>query len=298
MKKILIVFLSVITIVSLSGCSNDINYKKEIDKMVSEEIHKYMFNISFDNDYNIMYDKNNNIVYTNEINSDMAASILLLDGYMTLNLDLIFSKVDKTVEEVTTYYENKEIYSISDVFNMVLVYNVLDLDLTKLEDYCTELTYEDLGYYDYITAIKCLNLLEVNTELKEELFNIYLDFNNQSYIDADVASMIVVAFQGDAPKEYVDYLFSIIQTNGYVDGFGDIPCSSSIAQVALALISEGYHYSNNIVTNALFDFKSDGGFKNKLEDEEVELSFASPQSFKAIVATYLYEDTGKKIVLY
>ncbi len=292
MKKLIIILLSIVAFISVSGCSNKIDFGKELDNMIKNEIQYYL----------LKEDVNNKGSYTNEFTNDMAASVLVLENYKTINLKLVLSKIDKDIDEIKSYYETKDINSIYDVFNMLLVYHMLEIDLDRLIDYCEELTITDLTSYDYVTAINCLSILddkiEDNTELKAKLVSKISDISTLDYIDSDVASMIILTYQGRAPKAYIDYIFENISNEGYVNGFGDKASSSSMSQVVCALISEGYSYGNNIVTKALFDFKTSIGFKNLLTDETGDLAYASPQAFKAISATYVFEKTGKKPILY
>ncbi len=292
MKKIFIFLLSVFSIVSLTGCSTN-DFEDIVMDLINNDIHLYTLSSYID-------EETNEVSYDYYLNNDIAVAILMLNSYIQIDLETIINKVDKDINELKDAYEAMEI-SVDTGYNMILAYKVLDLDLEKLTNYYTNLTKDDLSSWNYITTINCLNMLGVNDVLKDELITIVSDYETMSsdeYFDADTASMIIVALQGSAPTGFKNYLLEQIDSNSYISTWGAANAAST-AQGVIALMTEGLKYNNNSVSKALLDFKfSDGGFKWLLEDDCADFDYSSPQVFLALSVTYLFEETGNKILLY
>lgn len=285
MKKILCLFLLLLTV---TACSSN-SYEWIVNDIINDELHEYILQS--------YYDYETDEVITSKISNEIAISIIILKSYYSIDLDIVFKKANSSLDDITSYYENLEISDIYTAYNMILSYKLLGLDLSELEKYCDALTFDDLGYYDYLTAINCFNMLEVNDKLKNDLIDMYKDFDSQSYMDADYAAMIVVALQGEADYKYQEYLIKSVNDNKVVNYSGEFSCSST-SQVQIAFMSLGLIYSRNSLVDSLMDFKTTSGFKEYLMDEESDLSYASPQAFLAISMTYLNEQTGNKVILY
>lgn len=303
MKKIFCLFLFASSIL-LSGCTTKINFEKEVVKIINSELSNYIFQSYADYE-------TGETVSTNLISNDVASALLLLNNKLTIDLNNLLESAESSIEEVKSDYEDMVIYDVYSAFNMILVYNLLELDLTRFEEYFTELTLEDIstGYvwdvYTHITAINCLSMLNVNSELKQTLIAKYdtiaeleelAKLDDYFSLDADLISSLVISFQGNAPTEFKTLLVKFIESDG-VHFYGEPGCSST-AMVVIAMLSEGLIYNQNKLSDVLLDFKIDGGFKQYLDDTTVDLSYASPQGFAALASTFLYEETGSKVVLY
>lgn len=298
MKKIFLLFITMITCFSLTACGNSV--EDYLQEYIKDELHDYVF--GHYTDY-----ETGELVKTTSINNDVATAILLLDGYINIDLDSLFTKAGTSLEKVTKTYEDMYIWNVSTAFNMTLVYLLLDLDLTSLENYFEDMT---LSYIDategwggvvydstYLTVINCLNMLGVNDSLKTELIAKFDNINDLSYIDADLASMIVISLQGSAHQDYLDYIYSKITYKGVSNWSGEMSCSST-SQVLMALMSEGIVYRNNALVDYVLSFRTTNGFKEYLDDENRDLSFASPQGFCALATAYLFEETSNKVLFY
>ena len=90
----------------------------------------------------------------------------------------------------------------------------------------------------------------------------------------------------------VDYLKTNVSAGGYLDYLAS-PSAASTAQGVLGLVSVGLNPSNiegiNVI-EALMAFKKDGGFSNKL-DGNVDMLFATPQVYSALMAYKVFNDT-------
>lgn len=278
MKRILTIF---ILLFSLTGCLFSLSTKDHISNMMKDELHTFIMD-----QYNPL-----------KFNNDAATAILLLQSTIAIDLEMVLEKKDLSLEEVTTYYEELTITDVGTAFNMVLAYNILSLDTDNLESYFKSITKSELSSYDYLTVINALSMLGVNSSLKSSLLKEYDDISKLSYIDADLASMVIIAYQGNAPKEYLDYLYTQITSKG-VKGWDDIENSCSTAYAIIALMSEGVIYNNNKLVDTLLTYKIEGGFKNKLDDTTYDLSFSTPQAFCALASSYLFEQSSNKVILY
>lgn len=315
MKKIFLLFITIITSFALTACSESL--EDHLFSYINDELHDYTFK-SY-NDW-----ETGELVQLDTINNDVATAILMLKNYITIDFETLLTKSDSSIEEVTKTYEEMYIYDVYTAFNMILVYKILDLDLSDLEDYFNTLDIFDFvtsiweedesgnwyevtddngevvlvfDQYKALTAINCLNMLDVNSTLKLKLISEFDNIDNLSYIDADVAAMVIISLQGAASKDYLDYMTSCITSNGVKNFNGDYSCSST-AQVLMALMSQGTIYRNNAVVDYLLNFRTTNGFKEFIDDEERDLSYASPQGFLAIATAYLFEETSNKVLFY
>lgn len=279
MRKIIVLVLCLF----LTGCGND--YKDPLFSYINDELHEYTFVVDVDWD---TYEE----TQTNKIDNNIATAILLLEEYKEISLEELCIKNDKTLEEVTDFYTNREIDSVYTGFNMILVYEILDLDLSELKTYFNNLSIDDLGIWDYTTVINCLNMLKVNTSLKSELENklINLDLDLWGgYFSADNAAMIMVALNGKESKDYYNYILSNVVDNSIVNYTG-VPSCSSTAQASIAFLSQGIIYRDSVLSNSLLKFKNDIGFNEYLNDDIADLKYASPQAFLALAVTYVFEE--------
>lgn len=300
MKKIFLFLITIITTFSLTACSN--SNEDHLRDYIADELHQYVFNYSYNwetNEYN----------YLDTINNDVATSVIMLSNYIPIDLESLLEQSGSSVEEVTTTYEEMEITDVSTAFNMILVYKMLGLDLDDLKTWAGNLTLNYIdstkGYYGvvypqtYLTVINCLNMLNMNASLKTTLIEKFDDFDvvSSSYMDADLASMIVISLQGTAHKDYLDYIYSSITFGGVKNWSDELSCSST-SQVLMALMSQGIVYNNNSVIRNVLSFKTTNGFKEYLDDTTADFSYASPQAFLAITTAYLFEETSNKVLFY
>ncbi len=302
MKKIFLLFVAIITTFCLTGCLNKNSIKDYLFDYSRDELHDYMFNYEYDW-------INDEYYYSNTLNNDTVTGLLLLSGYLDFDIDMILGKVDSSVEEVKETYENMVITDVSTAFNMILVYTLLDLDLTKLETWGRNLTLSYInsteGYYGtvypqtYLTVINSLNMLGVNTTLKNSLISKFDSFDTikADYIDADLAAMIIISLQGSAHQDYLDYLYTTITSKGVANYSGEMSCSST-SMALMALMSEGVVYANNAVVDYVLSFRVEDGFKQYLTDDSRDVSYASPQAFCALATAYLFEETSNKVLFY
>lgn len=294
MKKILLCIM----LFALVGCTSEnpnngstnpevTNHKQLLENYVENELYQYTFT---------------NYWNENEVSNEIATAILMLEGYVDIDFEELCNKNNKTLQEIKSYYENRDIYSIYDVYNMILVYKVLDLGLEKLETYCTDLTNDDLFnsndvslQYNQITALKCLNLLNVNSNLQYILKMEFYDINSLHYKDADFISMITIALNGSNSDDYTDYLLDCLEDGGVYDldwetgQQNKLNCATT-SITSIALIINGIEEGD--MTQELLNFKTNNGFKLYLDDNDADLSYSSPQVFLALTTIYLYNENG------
>lgn len=281
MKKI---FILVLVLFTATGCfNNKVKTEDHLIGIIKDEMHNFVMDHSSGG-------------FSDRFNNDAATTILLLQTNIGIDLEMILDRAGTSLDIVTETYENMEIDSINTAFNMILAYNLLDLELTELTAYFEDLKKSEIIFWDYLTTINCLSMLGVNSKLKSELLELYSDIDDQGYMDADLAALIVVSHQGNAPKEYLEYLYSKITNDGVAGYSGEMSCTST-AQVIIALMSEGIVYKNNGLNDILLNFKVTDGFSEFLEGE-VDYAFASPKAFCALATIYLFEETSNKVLFY
>ncbi len=299
MKKLLLLFISVFTTLSCVACSTN-SLEETMKEYINNELHDYVFQ-SYTDYYT------GDFVQLDTISNDVAIATLMLEGYISYDFDMLLQRADSSIEEVTKTYEDMYISDVSTAYNMMLVYFLLDLDMTDLEEYFEDMTLSYIdsteGWYGvvypqtYLTVINCLNMLDVNNDLKNELIAKFDNFDDLDYIDADLASMIIISLQGGAHQDYLDYLYTTITSSGVKNYSDEFSCSST-SQVLMALMSRGVVYKNNAVVDYVLSFRTTNGFKEYLDDEERDLSYASPQAFLALTTAYLFEETSNRVTFY
>ncbi len=298
MKKILLIIVTCITLVTVTAC-NKSELEEHLHDYISNELAEYTFQ------YQVDWETGEG-KYSNSINNDVATAILLLNSQIQINFENLAKKVGLSIEEVTATYEDMEITDVYTAFNMTLAYQILDLDLDDLKDWAKELSYTDIKAYDSpysgfeyaaLSTINTLNMLGVNDSLKNALISHFDNFNDFTYMDADFASLIVKSLQGEAHKDYLDYLYTQITSEGVKNYSGEVSCSST-SQVLMALMSEGVIYKDNMLFETVLSFRTENGFKEYLDDEERNISYTSPQAFCALATAYLFEETAMKIYFY
>lgn len=267
MKKLLVVLF----IILLPGCISASQKKGMLDSIVQDNI----TNIIFKEDMSL--------------DTDVILSLKLLEGEYSYNLEKIFTDCDTTLEDVKSNYLTKEITSVSVAYNMTVVYDFLNLDTTSLKNYFnSDFTYNE---YDYNSIVRSLKILNINDTLKTSLTNELIQSFTDGYNDADTISMKIITLGLDSPKEALSMLKTYITKDGVL-GYDGEANASSTAQTILALLCLGedlccdHTYDGKNIEDMLYDFYTEDGFKNKIDDEEVDLKFASPQGFLAVSAMY------------
>ena len=201
------------------------------------------------------------------------------------------------MNKVNTYYADYDYSTVGDIFKATVIRKAFNLNLDTAKIKLTEITEVDV--WSYTNGLMALNITGVNNTLKQELLTKINVFTEDDYRDADYAGVALMASaNSDIDK---NPLYNLINTSLSKDGvvtWGEAN-SSSTANVILGLIANGINPTNEEYTTngvnlveALLLYQTDGAFKNKLNGE-VDLTFATPQAFSALVAYKLFVKNQK-----
>ncbi len=270
MKKIFVVLIMVF---SLTGCVSVSPKKSIIDSFIKDDLKEILFTDGLN------------------INNDVILALNLLKETYKYNMDDILLANETSTLEVVDYYKQRDIESVYVAYNMCLVYDFFDLDLTVLKDYFNSDFYYD--EYSYSTIVRCLKMLGVNSTLKSDITTMLVDsFTDNSYNDADTIAMKIITLGLDAPDVALEMLCNYITSEGVL-GWDNEANACSTAQTIIALLCLGedlccdYTYDNKSIEDIFLEFYNGEGFKNKLDDEYIDYFYASPQGFLATVALYI-----------
>lgn len=288
MKKFLIAILCVLTL-SLTGCG-DVEFKnKVLDDLYDDVLEDIIF-------------KKNSLTIINE--TALALNLLIEEDFK-IDLNDLFEENDTTVKKVVDYYKTLEITDVYTAYNMCIVYDLLDIDDSKLKSYFLNPTYDNWGE---LTVLKCLNMLDVNEELEEELeLKIKNSFTINDYNDADVIGLKMMALGDDTPsvaktmlKEYITY--SGVLSADYYDYDANInypgsanACSTAMTIIGLLACDENLsNYSVDGVSlyDMLLLFHKEDGFTSY---DSIDYEYATPQAFLALTCYYISETLNEEV---
>lgn len=291
MKKIFLLVLCMFCI-TLTGCSD-----KEIkDEVLSDFIDEVLEDIIF---------KGDSLTIVNE--TALALNILIEEG-IDIDLDDLFDKNNIELQDVVYYYINLEITDVYTAYNMCLVYELLNINTSKLESYFMDPIFDNWGE---VTVLNCLNILDVNEVLKEELeIKIKNSFTEFDYNDADTIGLKMMALGADTPGVAKDMIKDYITVDGVLsadfydyDSNTNYPGESNACSTAMTIIGllasdeklSDYSVDEITLYEMLLTFKVEGGFEY---NGELDLEYATPQSFLALTCYYISETLDKEVVLY
>jgi len=240
----------------------------------------------------IVYNMENTIEIAN-VDYTLLASLMQAQAY---NYNLF---------DLSNYNYDLKVDSVGSAFNSVVANLVLN-ELTEAQ-INEVLALEASGPYNLISYINTLNVLGEN-ELR--LTNAKKAVDSISFFDADTAAMMIVALAGIQDGEveaYIEELILYLEEQVTEDGIISFTkaSSASTAQTILALIAlgEGPVLNDVNLIEALLGFHTETGFVNNLNDENVDLMFATPQSYAALITYKIARDQlaysdNQSLVLY
>lgn len=240
----------------------------------------------------IIYNMENTIEIAN-VDYTLLASLMQAQAY---NYNLF---------DLSNYNYDLKVDSVGSAFNSVVANLVLN-ELTEAQ-INEVLALEASGPYNLISYINTLNVLGEN-ELR--LTNAKKAVDSISFFDADTAAMMIVALAGIQDGEveaYIEELVLYLEEQVTEDGIISFTkaSSASTAQTILALIAlgEGPFLNDVNLIEALLGFHTETGFVNNLNDENVDLMFATPQSYAALITYKIARDQlaysdNQSLVLY
>ncbi|MFA5693112.1 MAG: hypothetical protein WC907_05790 [Acholeplasmataceae bacterium] len=245
---------------------------------------------SFINDFII--NESNKFINDSKTDQYVLASLVKLNSYGYYNID--FSDYD---------FEDFELSGVKDYLLQSLKNNALGNEFTEAE--LVEIN--DLSSTNLYEVTTILNILDsvygkAELNLRNDLLDTLITTNNP-YMDPDYAGMTLQAvstFKDDNDVEtFKDDMVTYLKDNQNEDGFisYEIANASSTAQGILGLLAIGLNpRDEEFVKNdydlveSLMKYYSDGGFKYKLSDENIDLMFSTPQAFSALAMYKIYRD--------
>lgn len=282
-KKTMFLFLLLLLLTGVISCDKE---KESLDEEVDNIIASFISNYA--DDYLSFADEKvpNYMVVS-------AVKHLEENGY-----DIYLSNYLKK-DDVKRYYEEAEYDSIAKAFSSLIVTKSFDLDIKKIKDYFENVKESDLSKWDYLNAFYAFNILNVNTELKNSLKEKLLIINAEDYRDADYAGGALIALNSiDVNKDCLYELIIPNLSNEGIASWGSVN-SCSTAYSLMGFLAEKTHEEEiKTLRDALIKFNKDGAFLYKLDDEEVDLEFSTPQVFASLVSYKIYLETGKKVNIF
>mgnify|MGYP000925802041 CR=1 FL=1 len=272
MKKLLILLLGLVIL--LTGCGPK---EDELTKDVNKAIDAFITNYAQD------YIKVGEETVLNE-NVILAIKALQDNGY-DVNLNDYASS-----EEVKAYFDGVEITSMNAAYKAVLISRAFGITSDKATTYLKGLTEDDVDVWSYTYGVIALNITKVNKELKDAIVAKLNVIRDEDFRDADYAGYALIAASGmTLDRNPIYKLINDNLTENGVQSWGNANASVT-ASVILGLIADGKspiteEYTTNDVNlvEALLKYENEGAFVNVLA-EDVDLMFATPQAFSALVS--------------
>ena len=208
-------------------------------------------------------------------------------------------------DAVHDYYSNRTYETTGEIVKGVLVGDFFGVDnaialaaLSNLED-------ADVDAYSYTNVLLALKKANINPTLQDNLVTKILDIKEEDYRDADYAGAALMAtYDEEINRSGLFNLFNENITAAGISSWGNAN-SSSTASVILGLVAigenprgESYQAETKDLITMLLDYHVDGAFYYRLEDEQVDLMFSTPQAFAALVAFKLYHYTQEAFCLF
>ncbi|MGI6781663.1 MAG: hypothetical protein ACOX56_02355 [Acholeplasmataceae bacterium] len=282
-RKILIVLLIIFGGFYLVGCEKNED-KKQVETIVNEifENNNSIF-ISEGTDGNILF------------NYDALAGVNLLNknGYK-FDLTKIVSK-----DKVSNYLNSAVINGEGDAFKLLQLARAYGLPIPEsIKNFTRDLASVS-SFYSYPMALTLINTFNNNQTLLTTILADIPTVHTNEWFDADTAAFILATSTTHEVNKsgLYEVIESKITPNG-VKSWDDNPGASSTAMVIIAYTSNKVSLTYDNGTNllhALLNFYDNQkhGFKANAAAEDVDLMFATPQSFAAL-AIYLASLKSKK----
>ncbi|MFA5492935.1 MAG: hypothetical protein WC245_08355 [Bacteroidales bacterium] len=283
MKKIWLVVLLVLGVLTVSGCQAQLD---EVDQNVDRAIDQFIEN------YVTTY------IEEDYVNDYVLASIYHLDPE------------DK--EKILSENLNPNMLLVRDTaYGLIsaLVYeSIVNKDMTESRNILLTKTTENS--YEAPSLLHAAYM--ANGSVNQ--INAYIDViinTDPTSMDADYAGMAMLALSPyqdqEGVLEYIEDLKALIL--GYLSKDGVISWgnanSATTATVIIGLVAIGENPRSEVYTvedidliEALLSYENEGGFKWMHADEDLDLMFSTPQAFTALTLYQLFRKGQKPIYLY
>lgn len=286
-KKMGLVVLCFFLLAGVTGCKKDVkdNLLAKVDLAIDNFIDKQLDNF---------------------INTD---DEVVLDYYTVLSVKALEKsgypiKFDKLVDanKAKTYLDNIDTSSIASLFKVIVMKKTLGFNLDNEKIILASISEVDI--YSYAYGLVATVITDVNENLKNDILSKINIIREEDYRDADYAGVALIACANDDINK--EPLYNLINQSLSSKGvmFWGEESASTTANVILGLMANGIDPTSEAYTTdgvnlieALLQFESNGAFKNKL-DGDIDLMFATPQGFAALVGYKLFKNKQKYNLFY
>lgn len=203
--------------------------------------------------------------------------------------------VDNT--KLTTYFDSYDYSSVASIFKATIIQKALGVNLDTAKAKLNELTEVDQWSYTY--GLIALSITNVNNALKQDLLTKVNVIKAEDFRDADYAGVALMATDNDDIDKKA--LHALIDSSLSKDGIitWDKANSSATANVILGIVASGINPTSEQYTTegvnlieALLSYQKDGAFTNEVAGD-IDLMFATPQAFAALVAYKVFVSNKK-----
>ena len=279
MKKL---FLMLIFLLVFAGCSNN-EQKDVVDQNVDSYVDSFIETMVMDY---VVFEEHEYVVN------------FYVMGALNKLEDFDKSRIDLDENELSIYLNSLEKTPLN-LFKIVISNDFFGLDQTNVINELNLIEAESItSVYDMLNIIYALNVLGIETELKNTFEEYVLDLENNSYSDSDYASQVIIAL---ANRDYDltshrNLIIESLSTEGINSWGNNNSASTAIAVMAFLALNENPRDINGIdLISILFDYKLDNAFKWLKEDSEADLSFSTPQAFSAFLLYQEFKKLDKRI---
>lgn len=286
-KKMWAVLLLVLMLAGATGCQTQIS---EQEKQVNEAIEAFL------DDYVSNYLSVNG--ETIVIDYYVASAIYLLEqsGY-DVNINDYLSD-----SQAQTFIDQLDYTSATNIFKALVIAKAFDIEANLAIDALEALETVDVWSYAYVLI--ALNMTNVNPTLKQTILADINVIRTEDYRDADFAAIALMATTNQSlDQQPFHTLINEALTKDGIFAWGQANAAST-ANVIIGLIalgsdptSEDYTTEGVHLVSALFAYETEGAFANYLDDE-LDLAYATPQGFAALVVYKLFLKNNTAIALF
>lgn len=286
-KKMWAVLLLVLMLAGATGCQTQLS---EQEKQVNEAIEAFL------DDYVSNYLSVNG--ETIVIDYYVASAIYLLEqsGYDVSINDYLSDS------QAQTFIDQLDYTAPTNIFKALVIAKAFEIEANLAIAALEALETVDVWSYAYVLI--ALNMADVNPALKQTILADINVIRSEDYRDADFAAIALMATKDESIDQTpFQSLINEALTKEGIFAWGQANAAST-ANVIIGLIalgidptSEDYTTEEMNLISALFAYETNGAFANYLEDE-LDLAYATPQGFAALVVYKRFIQTNSAIALF
>lgn len=191
-----------------------------------------------------------------------------------------------TKTDMQSLYESKEYSGLGDIFKALII-----ADLYEEEPASAKTALEAISSvetWNHVYGFIALEKTGVNSTLKQEVLSQMLVRTENDFRDADFAGMALMATAHlDINRSlFLGLIEEAVTEDGIASSWSGANASSTAMAILgyLAIDEDPRTILSIDLVSVLLEYFVEGAAKNTLTDTEVDLLFATPQAFSALVA--------------